>query len=220
MTKRATFDPRRRDLIRLGLGAGAAAGAIMLGHPARAQAPGDNPMPQELRKALERSPFTPVLGNPDGDITLSEFFDYNCPFCRDMAADIRMLLAEDGGLRLVLREWPIFGEESIAATRVSLAVLKQQDYGEFHAALMGIGGKADEAAALRVARDLGLDTDRLRADMESPEVQEHIGLSGALADHMGLMGTPSFIAGNEMLFGARSKAEMRDLIARGRAALG
>ena len=204
----------RRDAIRLGFGA---AGVLALaGVSASAQ---DNPMPDVLRKALEHEGNALVLGNPDGDITLTEFFDYNCPFCRTMVKDVHRLISEDRKLRVVFREWPIFGPGSEFSTRVSLAASKQKKYWQFHTGLMAIEGRADETTAMETARKVGLDLNRLHKDMEAPDVQEHIDHSMDLADHMGLLGTPTFIAGNEALFGKQSLADLRGLVQRGRAAL-
>lgn len=204
----------RRDAVRLGIcavGAFAVAGTVVAAQ--------DNPMPEELRKVLEREPNTPVLGNTKGNITLTEFFDYNCPFCRTSVKDVHKLISEDKQLRVVFREWPVFGEGSVFSTKASLAALKQNRYWQFHTALMAIKGKADESSAIRIARQVGLDLDRLRKDMESPEVLGHIDHSMALADHIGLMGTPTFIAGNEALFGKQTLSDLRGLVQRGRAAL-
>lgn len=179
-----------------------------------------NPMPEELRQALERDPTAPVLGNPDGDITLTEFFDYNCPFCRKMMPVIQRLISADPQLRVVYRELPVFGEGSDFAARASLASLQQGKYWQFHAALMGMKDRAAEASVMRVARRVGLDEAKLREDMEAQPVIRHIATSMELAEHMGLMGTPTFIAGDEALFGEISLSEMQDLIARARATLG
>ena len=179
-----------------------------------------NPMPPELRKALERNPNAPVLGNPKGDITLTEFFDYNCPFCKKMVPVIQKLISADPGLRVVYREWPVFGEDSEFATRASLASLDQGKYWQFHAALMQLRGRAGEPTVMRVVGQLGLDEARLRRDMDSQRVSDHINLSYELAEHMGLVGTPTFIAGDEGVFGELSFKEMQQLIARARRTLG
>ena len=206
--------PTRRHILAT---AGAVTFAAML--PARGQ-DRPNPMPEALRKALERDPNAPILGNPDGDITLTEFFDYNCPFCRKMVPVMQRLISADPGLRVVFREWPVFGEGSEFAARASLAALEQRKYWPFHAALMQLRGKVAEASVMKVARDIGLDEDRLRKDMAAGHVDEHITTSFLLGDHMGLMGTPTFIAGDEALFGENTFRDMQDLIARARATLG
>lgn len=202
---------QRRDFITLGLVSGLALSTLV--PMARAQ---DNPMPPELRDAIERQPFSPVLGNPKGDVTLTEFFDYNCPHCRTSVPVIRQLIAADPHLRVVLREWPVFGEGSEFCARASLASLKQEKYWQFHSGLMAIRGRAEEASAMRIAEEIGLDLARLERDMGAADVEGHIAQSMALGDHMGLMGTPTFIAGNDALFGKRSGSELRDLVAQAR----
>ena len=178
-----------------------------------------NPMPEELRDALERDPTAPVLGNPDGNITLTEFFDYNCGFCRKMLPVMQQLVTGDPDLRVVYREWPVFGPGSEFAARASLASLPTGKYWRFHAGMLGMRGRAEEASVMRIARDVGLDEAELRERMESDAVAKHISTSFLLADHMGLMGTPTFICGDEAVFGEMTLQEMRDLVARGRRTL-
>lgn len=201
----------RRGILRLGL---ASAGVMTLG--ARAGFGHDNPMPPELREAIERQAFAPVLGNPKGDITLTEFFDYNCPHCRSMVPVMKQLIAADGNLRVVFREWPIFGEGSLFAAQVSLAALKHGKYWPLHEALMKIKGKAEEASVMAVVRKLDLDEARLKRDMESEDVLGHIDHSMQLGDHLGLAGTPTFIAGHEGLFGGQDLAALTLLVATAR----
>ena len=198
---------------------GAAACGIAAALPAGA-ADRPNPMPEELRRALERDPTAPVLGNPRGDITLSVFFDYNCPHCRKMARPIQELISSDPKLRVVYREWPVFGEGSDFAARASLASLETGKYWQFHTALLAMKDRAAEASVMRVARRVGLDPDALRRGMEAEPVDRHIRLSFQLAEHMGLMGTPTFIAGDEAVFGEQSRADLAALVARGRETLG
>lgn len=204
----------RRAALRLAL----ASTAAMTFAAGRASAQ-DNPMPDELRQLLERDPNAPILGNPQGNITLVEFFDYNCPYCRSVTPDLHRLILDDPQLRVVFREWPVFGDDSTEAAKLSLAALKQQKYWQLHSAMMGIKGKANAASTLDAARKLGLDIVKLQADAEAREVQEHIFQSMDLADHMALVGTPTFIAGNEALFGKQSLAELKGLVARARSAL-
>ena len=201
---------------------GAAACGTLAALPLRAavSAPDrPNPMPEELRKALERDPTAPVLGNPDGDITLSVFFDYNCPHCRKMVGPIQALISSDPQLRVVYREWPVFGEGSNFAARASLASLETGRYWQFHSALMALNGRAEEASVMRAARQMGLDEAALRRGMEAEPVTRHISLSFQLAEHMGLMGTPTFIAGDEAVFGEQSRADLAALVGRGRRTL-
>lgn len=179
-----------------------------------------NPMPEELRQALERDPTAPVLGNPDGNITLTEFFDYNCPHCKTMLPLMSELVRSDPQLRVVLREWPVFGPGSEFAARASLATLPTGNYWRLHAALLGMRARAEEATVMRVVRDLGLDEAAIRTGMQADTVERHITYSHLLGDHMGLMGTPSFICGDEAAFGAMTLEKLRALVERGRRTMG
>ena len=161
---------------------------------------------------LTEDPNAPVLGNPEGDVTVVEFFDYNCPYCKRAATEVKSLLAADGNVRLVQREWPILGEGSLFATRAALAAREQGKYEEMHWALMADQTRKDEAAVLRIAVSVGLDLDRLKADMAAPEVDEHIAISSSLAKTLGFTGTPSFVIGTEALFGYVPQAELEELV--------
>lgn len=205
--------PTRRMMIGT---AGAVAGLALAPLPLLAQTEHPNPMPAELRKVLEQNPALPVLGNPKGDITLTEFFDYNCPYCRTNMADVQRLIADDPKLRVVFREWPVFGEGSMFAAKASLASLKQGKYWPFHEALMTMKGRAEEATVLRAARQAGLDVDRLRVDMEKREILDQIYETMDLADTMMLTGTPTFIAGHEASFGKLNLADLKQLVATAR----
>jgi protein-disulfide isomerase len=153
------------------------------------------------RQMLERDPNAPVLGNPEGDVTIVEFFDYNCPYCKRAMPEVQAVLESDANVRLVYREWPILGEASVYATRAALASRVQGKYEEMHWALMGMKGRVGEERVMKVAKDLGLDLDRLRADMQSPEVEEHIATSMQLAQALGFNGTPSFVIGQSLIPG-------------------
>jgi protein-disulfide isomerase len=153
------------------------------------------------REVLERDPNAPALGSPDGDVTVVEFFDYNCPYCRRSTPELTGLLEEDENLRLVMREWPILGEGSVFAARAALAAREQDMYQEMHEALMALQQPADEMSVLRLAEALGLDVDRLKADMESSEIEEHLATSMRLAQALGVTGTPAFVIGDELIAG-------------------
>ena len=110
-----------------------------------------------LRADLRGDRNAPVLGNPDGDVTVVEFFDYNCPYCRQAAGEVQALLDADAGVRLIYREWPILGEGSLYAARAALASRAQGKYEAFHWALMEDRARKDETAVLRIAESIGLD---------------------------------------------------------------
>ena len=153
------------------------------------------------RETLESDPNAPVLGNPEGDVTMVEFFDYNCPYCRRSMPELAGLLGGDSNIRLVLREWPILSEGSDFAARAALASRKQDQYQEMHEALMALQQPADEVSVLRIAGELGLDIDQLKADMQSPEIEEHIATSTRLASALGITGTPAFVIGDQLIAG-------------------
>lgn len=207
--------PTRRQTLALG--------AVLIAAPTLAVAQTanrPNPMPEALRKALERDPNAPVLGNPRGDITLTEFFDYNCPFCKKIMPKMQQLISADPGLRVVFREWPVFGEGSDFAARAALAALAQGKYWQMHSGLMQMRDRAAEPSVMRVVRKLGLDEAKLRADMQSDRVSRHIAASFELADHMSLVGTPTLIAGDDAVFGDQSLDDIQTLIAKARKMLG
>ncbi len=167
---------------------------------------------QAQQGALQNDPNAPVIGNPDGDITIVEFFDYNCSYCRRVFPAVQELVASDSNIRVVMREWPILGEESVFAARASLASRKQGKYEEFHNALMANQGRASEANVLSIADDLGMDLDQLRADMNSPEIDAHFAASQQLTQSLGLQGTPAFVFGDQLVPGAIELDQMRQLV--------
>ena len=169
------------------------------------------------REALERDPNAPVLGNPDGDVTVVEFFDYNCPYCRRVKPHMEALLAADSNVRVVYREWPILGEGSVFAARAALASRNQGKYEEFHWAMMELSGRAEEASVMRAAEDIGLDVVQLRRDMNAPEIDEHIATSMRLSRAMGFSGTPSFVIGDSLAPGLIDADQMISLVNQARA---
>lgn len=169
------------------------------------------------RDALERDPNAPVLGNPDGDVTVVEFFDYNCPYCRRVKPHMEALLAADPNVRVVYREWPILGEGSVFAARAALASRNQGKYDEFHWAMMGLNGRAEEATVIRAAEEIGLNIAQLRRDMNAPEIDEHIQTSMRLSRAIGFSGTPSFVIGDNLAPGLIDADQMISLVNQARA---
>lgn len=153
---------------------------------------------------LTSSPDGTVLGNPDGDVTLVEFFDYNCGYCKRALADKDTLLANDPQLRIVLKEIPVLGPPSEAAARVSLAVraTAPTQYAEFHNRLLASRGVADEARAYAVVQELGIDEAGVRAAVDTPAVAQALEESGRLAGLLQIDGTPTYVLGNEIVPGA------------------
>jgi len=151
--------------------------------------------------AIFKDPRDPVLGNPKGTVTLVEFFDYRCGYCRSMTAGLRDLIAKDGGLRVVMKEFPILGPDSLIAAKAALAARRQGRYAELHWALMQ-ATDLSLPSILKLAEGLGLDRQRLAADMESAEVKAAIDTSLALGQALGISGTPSFVIGDALVPGA------------------
>ena len=160
-------------------------------------------------------PMSPVGGTPDGDVTLVEFFDYRCAYCRRVVSTMRALLDEDRGLRVVFKELPVLGPDSVRAAQAALAARKQARYVPFHFALMA----ADDLSPMGIrnlAKTVGLDSDRLERDMAAPEVRAAIEANYALANELGIEGTPAFVSGNHLIPGAIDKARLAQLIAEAR----
>ena len=170
------------------------------------------------KATLENDPNAPVLGNPDGDVTVVEFFDYNCPYCRRVKPEMEALLAADPNVRVVYREWPILGDGSVFAARAALASRNQGKYEDFHWAMMQLKERAEEASILRTAEDIGLDVAQLRRDMNGPEIEEHIQTSMRLAQSLGFSGTPSFVIGDSLAPGLIQADQMIELVDQARAA--
>ena len=153
-------------------------------------------------EAIFRSPLAHVAGNPNGDVSVVEFFDYNCGFCKRALPDVVKLAQNDNKVRLVLKELPIFGEESEGAAKVALASAKQGKYFEMYQKLFTEPGKADKDKALRIAGELGLDKAQLEKDMQDPEIQKSLNEAKELANKLGLQGTPLFLIGDRSIPGA------------------
>lgn len=168
------------------------------------------------RAALETNPADPVLGNPKGDVTLVEFFDYQCGYCKAVQADVQKLIKDDGKLRVVFKEFPILGPASVTAAKAALASREQGKYEAFHNVLMAHRGQLDDDTIQRLAKSVGLDTDKLKKDMDSAEVQQVIGANLALAQALGIRGTPAFIVGDDMAPGAIKLNDMKAMVAKAR----
>ncbi|MDE0588360.1 DsbA family protein [Halocynthiibacter sp. C4] len=186
--------------------------AILQEREEAAQAEQAKDILSQQRVLLETDPNAPVLGNPDGDVTVIEFFDYNCPYCKRAGEEVTALIEEDSNVRIVYREWPILGEGSVVASRAALASRVQGKYEEFHTALMTAKGRLDEKSVFKIAKSAGLDVDQLRTDMEAPEIDEHIATSHRLAQSLGFSGTPSFVIGDELVPGMVQLPTLIDMV--------
>lgn len=154
-----------------------------------------------------------VLGNPQGKVTMVEFFDYNCAFCKRALADMLDLLKTDSELKFVLKEFPVLGPGSVEAAHVAVAARMQdpsgKKYMEFHQKLLGGRGPADKMRALAVAKDVGFDMARMEKDMNSDEVKATIEENMKLADALGVSGTPTYVVGGDVVVGAVGLDELR-----------
>jgi protein-disulfide isomerase len=152
------------------------------------------------------SPHQVVLGNPRGNKTVVEFFDYNCAFCKRALPDMLTLLKTDPNLKFVLKEFPVLGPGSVEAAHVAVAARMQDPTGkkyiEFHQKLLGGRGPADKARALAIAKEVGFDMTRLEKDMNSEEVKTTIDEDMKLADALGVSGTPTYVVGDQVVVGA------------------
>ena len=172
------------------------------------------------REALFNSPHQVTLGNPQGDVTLVEFFDYNCGYCKRALSDKLDLLKTDPKLKMVLKEFPVLGPGSIEAAQVSVAARMQdrtgKKYLEFHQKLLSARGQADKARALAVAKEVGFDVARMEKDLQSPEVKTTIEEGMRLAEALGINGTPSYVIGDNVAIGAVGLAALKQHIASAR----
>jgi protein-disulfide isomerase len=170
----------------------------------------------ERRDELTRAPDAPVLGNPDGNVTVVEFFDYRCPYCKSVAHSFIDLFETDGNVRFVLKEFPILGEDSVFAAKAALAAHKQGKYRELHIALMDFKGKVTSSDVRQLAAGVGIDVARLEKDMQDPAIVDSINRNLSLGDALGVRGTPAFIVGDEMIPGAISAEDMQKRVAAAR----
>lgn len=157
---------------------------------------------KEQADELLRDPDSPVGGNAKGNVTLVEFFDYNCPYCKRVASTMTKRMADDPQLRVAYKEFPILGANSVFAAKAALAARRQDKYVVFHEQLMNSKGRVDEKIILSAAAKVGLDVDRLKKDMKAPEIAAAIEKNFKLARALGINGTPGFVIGDQIIPGA------------------
>lgn len=155
-----------------------------------------------------------VVGNPDGSVTVVEFFDYNCGYCKRALDDMQAMVEADPELRFVLKEFPILGPDSQKAHQVSMAfrALAPEKYGEFHSRLLAGVGRAGEASAIKVATELGVDEAALREEMKNPAINEAFAKTYDLANKLAITGTPSYVIGEEVVFGALGREVLAEKV--------
>ena len=168
------------------------------------------------RAALFDDADSPVVGNTAGDVTVVEFFDYQCGYCKRVFPSLMKSLKDDGGVRLVLKEFPILGPQSRYAATAALAARKQGKYSPFHMALMSVRGALTEETVDAVARSVGLDIPTLKNDMSDPAIRKAIEKNFALASALDIRGTPAFVIGDQLVPGAIDLETLRNLISEAR----
>jgi protein-disulfide isomerase len=200
---------RREALGLLGAGAALLGTATM---PRAAFALDDDAV---LTEALVlRDPDIPASGNPDGDINIVEWFDYNCPYCRKIAPEIQQVVQDDGKVRLVLKDWPILGDVSKITARMALAAKYQDKFMQAHEAMIGVSSRLTEARARELVAGAGIDMDRLNRDLttNAKAIDAILARNHAQAEAFGFRGTPSFIVGKFRVPGILTMAEFEMVI--------
>lgn len=170
------------------------------------------------KAALERDPSSPVIGNPEGDITVVEFMDYRCGYCKKVFPAVQELLKSDGNIRYVVKEFPILGPDSEIASRAAMSVWLSapEKYMAYHAALMEARGGLSEKRVITMAEEMGLDGQQISEKMKSPEVVAILNKNRELAGALNIRGTPAFVIGNKLVPGAISIESLRELVAAAR----
>jgi protein-disulfide isomerase len=170
------------------------------------------------RDDIEKDPSSPVIGNPNGNVTLVEFFDYRCGYCKGVFPSLLRLLKEDGNVRYVMKELPILTPESRIAAKVALTVWKNEPtrYQELHTKLMSAQGDLPEKRIFEIAKSAGVDIDRVKRDMNAPDIEQTIDANLQLAQTLGITGTPGFVIGNRLLPGAVDYETLKQVVAEAR----
>lgn len=171
---------------------------------------------EKNRKAIYDNPADYVAGNPDGDVTIVEFFDYQCGYCKRSFEPLMDFVKADGNIRLILKEFPILGPASHTASKAAIAAKKQGLYMEMHRALYEHKGGLDEDGIYEIARSVGLDLVQLKKDMNDPSIQDHVSRTYRLAEQLGVDGTPAFIVGGMMYPGMADKARLEEMVTEAR----
>ncbi|HUB95836.1 MAG TPA: DsbA family protein [Stellaceae bacterium] len=162
---------------------------------------------------LLHDPTTPEGGNPHGDVTIVEFFDYRCPYCKEVEPSLEAFLKEDRNLRIVYKEFPILGPSSVYAAHVALAARAQGKYDQFHHAMMAVKGSIDDDVVRKTAESVGIDMSKLASAVDGPAVDSIIKGNFALADALQIDGTPAFIVGDTLLPGVVDIDTLRKVVA-------
>lgn len=210
---RGLVTTRRAALTLIGAGALAAGGMTL------ARAATDDGEVLTEAKVL-RDPDVPVAGNPDGNVSIIEWSDYNCPYCRKLEPELRQVIQDDGKVRLVLKDWPILGPVSVTAARIALAAKFQGKYHQAHDAMMGVSSRLTESRINELLASAGLDMDRLKSDLtaHAKDIEAILKRNNEQAEAFGFRGTPSFIVGKYRVPGVLSMNQFEQVIADARKA--
>ena len=205
--------PTRREALTL-----IGAGALVLGATTAHAAVDDDEVLTEAK--VLRDPDVPVAGNIDGDISIVEWSDYNCPYCRKLEPELRQVIQDDGKVRLVLKDWPILGPVSTTAARIALAAKFQDKYHQAHDAMMGVSSRLTESRIHELLAAAGVDMDRLKRDLSgrAQDIDAVLKRNNDQAEAFGFRGTPSFIVGKFRVPGVLSMADFERAIADARKA--
>jgi protein-disulfide isomerase len=169
-------------------------------------------------EAIYNDPFSPQSGNLDGDVTIVEFFDYRCGYCKRVLPAVQELISSDENIRIIFKEFPILGEDSVFASRAAIATWLNwpEKYLKFHIDMMSSRGNLSQVKVIELAATSGIDIEKLRSEMMSENVDEAISRTMQLAEYLNINGTPAFIIGNELVPGAIDIDAMRALIEKAR----
>src|ERR1700675_314783 len=212
---RPSLERTRRETLR-----GIGAGVVVLGI-APGSALGQSNDETVLTEALVlRDPDIPATGNAEGDITIVEYFDYQCPYCRKLEPELQQVVQDDGKVRLVLKDWPILGPVSVVAARMALASKYQDKFIQVHAAMMGVNSKLTEPRIRELLAGAGIDVDRLNRDLDAnaKAIDAILARNNDQASAFGFNGTPSFIVGKFRVPGVLTMAQFDLAIADARKA--
>jgi protein-disulfide isomerase len=171
-------------------------------------------------KDIFHNPMDAIVGNAKGDVTVVEFMDYNCGWCKKSVVEMQALVAKDKNVRIVMKEFPIFGPGSEYAARAALASVKQGKYWELHQAMFASEGKITPEVVDQIAKEQGLDVAKMKADMKAADIEATIKKNQALAQSLALTGTPGFIVDDKLIPGYTELANLQAMLATTRAAGG
>jgi protein-disulfide isomerase len=171
----------------------------------------------EQQDQIFNNPADPMIGNVNGDVTVVEFFDYRCPYCKRVSDSLMTLVKDDPNVKVVYKEFPILGPDSTVAAKIALAAHRQGKYEQVHTAFMAHKGSFEQSDLLDLAASVGADPAKLAADMQDPAILGHLQANESLAGALGITGTPGFLFGKQLVPGAVSLDDMKKLVAAARA---